>query len=358
MPNVAITDFDVTRSGAVRNRGSHLIHLTWADLVWAAVTVGRRNRFDTLRFGRRSEMEIIYRGLLILANLTGKRLRGSVFLGASDAFEALDGSEKGAISYFVGLAMSKLMAEQYCGINWLMHLDVYSRPAPPHGVVIPVRLAAGKSRPDLIGRNRVGQWAVLESKGRTHTVTDDLRADAKDQTRRVLTVNGRRPRWRLAVLTRLAAGRARGSVSIDVVDPVGPTDDAERVSIPPGVLIADYYRTIMGAVLTGEDRFVTGAPDSAQFLMRRFEDFDGAVGIRKDVLSVLMDFIPQPFDDPDSMPRDGLDVAIGRVLMSADPFRENEHFRMGGDGIAVELGQQWRGRQMRRPQRRRDRDGQ
>ncbi len=117
---------------------------TWAEIVWAAISVGRRERVHLLRFGWPSWYEMLYRSAIIWSNLvqnSNARLRRSF------AYDALDPSEKGAISYFLGLTIAKLFAERYLHVPWLSHLDVY------WSTLKPLMYGNTGSRPDLVGQN-------------------------------------------------------------------------------------------------------------------------------------------------------------------------------------------------------------
>ncbi len=95
---------------------------TWSDLTWAAVTVGKPNLGEVLRYGVYSWYEIVYRAFMLYANLVqtpGNRLKQSL------PYRRLEPSEKGAVSYFMGLTAAKLFCAWHIGIPWLMHLDAY-----------------------------------------------------------------------------------------------------------------------------------------------------------------------------------------------------------------------------------------
>ena len=108
------------------NYGPHLsgwnvCQCSLAELVRSAVSVGRASWRHVFQFGISSIFEIGYRGCLIYANLK----QDGPHLLRSDAYVALDPSEKSAVSYFLGLTSAKLMSERYLEVPWLMHLDVY-----------------------------------------------------------------------------------------------------------------------------------------------------------------------------------------------------------------------------------------
>lgn len=103
-------------------------------------------------------------------------------LGRTGAFAALDPTEKGMVSYFVGMTLCKLFASRLLHTPWLLHLDVF-RPW-----LNPVLL--GRSRPDLVGENNAGIWHAFESKGRSSQPSWDDKHRAKLQAQRLVSVNG------------------------------------------------------------------------------------------------------------------------------------------------------------------------
>src|SRR5262245_10696002 len=122
MPNVAYRSESFPPHLGPSFQGVGRCRFTWDDLLWAAITVGRKNRFDVLRHGQHSWWEIFYRAAMLRANLK-ETPRG--LLARTEAFKALDPSEKSAVSYFFGLTFSKLLAAKCLNVPWLMHLEVY-----------------------------------------------------------------------------------------------------------------------------------------------------------------------------------------------------------------------------------------
>ena len=74
------------------------IPVSWAEVVHAAITVGRANRDAVFRHGLYSTYEMLYRASMIYANLRARRER----ITATSAFRALDPSEKSAVTYSLG----------------------------------------------------------------------------------------------------------------------------------------------------------------------------------------------------------------------------------------------------------------
>jgi hypothetical protein len=99
----------------------------------------------------------------------------------------------GAVNYFLGLAICKLFAAQLLDTPWLLHLDVF-RP-----LLNPV--LRGRSRPDLVGQTPSGQWVAFECKGRASPPNATAKTKAKQQARRLVSVNGAAPIFSIGGIT-------------------------------------------------------------------------------------------------------------------------------------------------------------
>lgn len=161
----------------------HLLQAEWNDLFWAAITVGRPNRYYIFRHGEASFYEMIFRASLLRMALTSSA--GARRFFRTPLFKSLDPSEKGAINYFLGLTMCKLYAEKQLGVPWLLHLDVFRD-------LNPVLRTSARSRPDMVGRRADDNWVAFESKGRVAQPDSKTKTKAKEQSRRVVRVLGRR----------------------------------------------------------------------------------------------------------------------------------------------------------------------
>lgn len=103
--------------------GPSVLETSWDELIWAAVTVGRPNRQYVFKHGKASMYEALFRLSLVRMALeqrpAGRRLR------RTEAAKTLDPSEKGAISYFLGMTLCKLFSARLLRAPWLLHLDVF-----------------------------------------------------------------------------------------------------------------------------------------------------------------------------------------------------------------------------------------
>ena len=163
--------------------GQGALTIEWDALLWAAITVGRPNRYHVFRHGLASMYEVIFRFSMV--RLALEQQTGSAFLTRTNAAETLDPSEKGAINYFLGLVFCRLFAAEMFDAPWALHLDVFHRQI---GDV----LHTG-SRPDLVAQRHDGNWIVFESKGRKASPTAADKQKAKEQASRITSINGRVP---------------------------------------------------------------------------------------------------------------------------------------------------------------------
>ncbi len=85
----------------VANGSANMI-LSWDELVWAAISVGRGSLGHIQQHGVFSMFEIAYRSAILYANLVESDGGGIV---RSSAYEGLDPSEKSAISYLLGMTL-------------------------------------------------------------------------------------------------------------------------------------------------------------------------------------------------------------------------------------------------------------
>jgi hypothetical protein len=290
--------------------GTHDLTFSWSELVWAAITVGRAGISHVLQFGLFSAYEIVYRAALVYANIM-ETAGGGLFRSA--AYDGLDPSEKGAVSYFLGLTLSKLFAERCLQVPWLLHLDIYR-------AQLSVILGSGRSKPDLVGQDSNGDWVVIESKGRTHGLDEAALAKAKTQSERVRSISGVGPKYRMGVQSYFESSRL--CLSIDDPDGDGEID----LPITREMVEHEYYRPFRGW-LDDSDHVETIVIGNRIYIVRREPRFDLAVGLD------VGRYRRQPIEK----------MSIGaaeNLLGLSDRF-------VGKDGVLVFLGTRWSSERMR-----------
>lgn len=162
--------------------GSTSLAVTWAEILWAALTIGRPSIHDVFQHGTSSLHEAVFRVSLVRMALDQSGPRASRFR-RSAAFKSLDPTEKGAISYFLGMTFCKVFANRLLRTPWLLHLDVYRATNPISNL--------GRSRPDLFGQQiGTGNWLAFETKGRASKPSAKDLDKAKAQAQRLVSIGG------------------------------------------------------------------------------------------------------------------------------------------------------------------------
>jgi hypothetical protein len=265
------TDFPPT-SGL---NGHHTINVTWDEVLWATMTVGKAQR-DVLRHGRYSSADLVHRIACVYAYFdidgTGRMVR-------SPAFASLDPSEKGIASFYLGMAMAKIYADKVLGTPWLMHISRYQASWA-------VRYGVSAKRPDLFGCDGAGYWVVAEAKGRTR-VTGALVRQMKAQKSSVATINGAAPAHRYGSATRFEAGQ----LALRVVDPPARRD-AQEIPIDPAAWLSDYYTPIVD-LIADNDRQVEGP-----YLVGVIPNTDIEVGVTEEIAGWVADSRQRSFERP------------------------------------------------------------
>lgn len=154
----------------------------WSDLLWAAITVGRPNIHYVFRHGDPSFYEALFRWSLLRMSVQ-QTSAYSRRLYRTAAFKNLDPTEKGAVSYFLGMIVCKVFADKHLNTPWLLHLDVFG---PSVRAQLP-----GRSRPDLVGKEAgTPRWHAFECEGRSSKPDRATIGKAKAQAQRIRSVNG------------------------------------------------------------------------------------------------------------------------------------------------------------------------
>lgn len=207
----------------------NFFNLSWAELVWAAISVGRAELMHIVRHGQFSVFEIAYRTAILYANLVEDQ---QGFIRRSSAYNGLDPSEKGAISFFLGLTLTKAFSYRFLNVPWLMHLDVYREDLRA--------ILQNRSKPDLVGQNANGEWVVMESKGRTNEFDRNGLTTAKNQARQVIEIAGQTPILNVGLQVHFNDG----ILQLIAEDPKPESDNKRSYKLPLSreKFIDGYYR--------------------------------------------------------------------------------------------------------------------
>ena len=181
-------------TGTIPN-DTRVLSVSWGDILHAAITVGRPDRYRVFR-GNRSlvlilnrhrpllyaDYEALFRWSLIRMALEQRGLN-SRYLHQTSSMKSLDRTEKGMVNYFIGMTFCKLFSEKLLKTPWLLHLDVFRDQ-------LELVLQEG-ARPDLLGQeSNSNRWHGFECKGRIQAMGPTGKRNAKNQAARLISVEG------------------------------------------------------------------------------------------------------------------------------------------------------------------------
>jgi hypothetical protein len=310
MPTIAYTADGFPTAFGPSLVGTHTLGVSWAEIIWAAISVGRGGLGHLTQYGVYSVFEITYRAAMIYANL---REDPSGLLTRSSAYDGLDPSEKGAISYFVGMTFAKLFLHRLLGVPWLMHLDVYRQQLQP--------ILAGKSKPDFVGLNTAQDWVVVEAKGRTNEYEESVLQRAKVQTQQLTTIQGSQPVLRVGSLAYFSAGNLQFAMR----DPKGDSRREKIKDLPlaKDALLIAYYRPFQ-VLLREAARVETIMVNRHGYRMVALQELELWIGLSQEVAEQF---------------------PIGEPVKELYSIEENQF--VGADGVLVRLGSIWSSEKMR-----------
>ena len=202
-------------------QGDNSLTLKWQDLVWSAITVGKRGYFELSSHKMSSIYEIAHRTFGVYAYLSD--IGG--YICRSDLYDSLDSTEKGGVSYSTGMMMAKLFSSKLLNTPWLIHLEKIDQS---------LFMLKGRSRPDLVGLTRTGDWIVVEAKGRTNGFSHMAQLYANDQTRKLRKISGKLPLVRVAIQSYFD-----NTLQVKLEDP----DDYDNNAVDVKIDINDYINT-------------------------------------------------------------------------------------------------------------------
>ena len=252
--------------------------LTVEELTCGILTAGRANWVDVFNGGALRWLEM--QGLAAQTHAYVEA--GSHGLRMSALYEDLDGSEKGAFSYRLGMGLAKAIASHHMGVPWLYHLD---------RVRSAITLQSGKARPDLVGPDGSLRFHVVEAKAR-QTSTAGVELDSKNQAARVIAVSGTPPATTIASVAALG----KDPIRVRFTDPLPNEADDTKIDIDTDAFLVEYYSPFLLAEDWGVDfapEIRPELPGRPTYMVAKLEATPYRLGIRKDVLDILRSDVPR-----------------------------------------------------------------
>jgi len=220
---------------------SDFLEVSWDDLIWAALTVGRPNLFSVFAFGPSSLHEAVFRLSLVRLAVSGNLADN---LQKTEVFQNLDPTEKGMVSYFLGLVLCKLFADKLLHAPWCLHVDVFRDQIQAQ--------IKGRSRPDLVAEDIIGKWHVFECKGRSSKPSELDMMKAKTQAGRLTYVGDQECQTHIGSFVYFD----KGILNFFWRDPDG--DETNKFFIPePDEHWRYYFEPILSIIEAKNDDFLS-----------------------------------------------------------------------------------------------------
>jgi hypothetical protein len=311
MPIIPYKASNFGRHWGAHLAGSHDLPVTWAELVWSAITVGKPGIAYLLAHGWHSTSDVVVRSHTVYANLRQDKR----YIKKSSLYNALDPTEKGATSYFMGMMVAKIVGARLLQTPWLFHLSTIS-------ALGGTTKLHSKSQPDLVGLNQKGDWIVAEAKGRTNGYSSATMTAAKKQTRMLRQINGTLPSLRVAIQAYFSP-----VLEFAIDDPEDYDEDAEDVSFDVDSALRNYYSFVYASTrLVEETRKVRGR----EYLFCFIDEIGVSIGIDRQIRELL---------DSDSPSKNITRTADSIVTMQGKGAEQNTF--VFADGLAISLDYRW-----------------
>jgi hypothetical protein len=227
--------------------GGKDIWISEEKLISAAVMIGAQSLAEVFGGGVESIAFAFHKAFAMLTSVDLSNTKMMV----SRYYHKLDQSEKASLSYWIGMAMCKIIAQDVLNIPYLQHaanLKSTKRTS----------LSDPKSRslPDLVGKDSKGVWHVMEAKARQKEPSKKISDEWKKQACQIRTIDGLMPGTRSYCLSMVR----RQLFDVKLVDPpFEPDSEHESQGHFDGIDIeigmAEFLRQYYGPILNMLERY-------------------------------------------------------------------------------------------------------
>lgn len=163
-------------------------------------------------------------------------------LEVSEIFYLLDSTEKGIISYVVGMALTNLTMKEKLDTPWVLYLERFCKKNNYEFIRCP-----GRKRGDLLGLNADGIFSIIEAKGRLRKLnTNQLRNLFKNAYEQVKDIEIKNTQDGIISKNEGETGKYVSIIWADkkiINDIVDPYDNSiyERIITSPEIFLGQYY---------------------------------------------------------------------------------------------------------------------
>lgn len=313
---VAFPDKKLPRSNPLR--------CTWADLVWAAITVNDKPLYPTVLPQASAYWGLIHRITSVYTYLQAADYRPGLWgamdthLVQSSLYRQASTAEKAMGSTFLGHVIAKLFAAKLLRMPWLFTPD----PRQFHG---------------LVGLNHEAQWVILDVKGRSNRLEQRLIKKAAKLTRQV-TIGGLPPQQQIGFFSYFTAiTKTLRAYWVNL--PLIHSDHSLNQDITPETFLRSYYTLLfdfLSADYGGRVEITTFAERTYQ--VKKIPEVEVQVGLEEKIYHLMQSGGRISLKDF---------VFAGEKITSSE--KEDTKITVGQDGIFVRLGDAWRDDRMYLP---------
>ena len=212
MPTLNTSAFAFTGTLASIN-GARALNISKRRLMKFAVSVG----LPILRVGAPSSQHAValasYKALAMKCAIDFSRAT----LGLPAGYRQLDATEKVNISFWSGMVLAALVADEYIKTSRLLHAASFKK-----AQYLTITAGSGRRLADFVGQDQTGNWHVVEAKARQNSPSPNQESEWKQQAQTVASVQGVVPMSRSYALTNVGS-----NYSVNLVDP-NPSDTIQR----------------------------------------------------------------------------------------------------------------------------------
>ena len=304
------------------------ITFTKSQVAWAAVAMGKIGRYKP------SKKEVVFNKALIGMSLdmSGGTMR------MSDEYKSSESSIKGAISFFLGMTFTRIVARKKYNIRHLMHLR------DPR---LKVESTSGL-HPDYFGITKSNAPMLFEAKGITSRyLADDSIDHAKDQLGAVKKVTWNGHEFDKKDIKRHAIVLSFSGVDAQLadVDPNPGKFSETDLAINSDIAILLYYADLYEMILNGKEYIEKygEASNEKEYHCIKLEGL--AIGIVDSVWKELKkkDSYVKKIAKGEDLPKDknnpieGAYTIIDKLLDKIPAEKDEENVFAGDDGILVKI---------------------
>ena len=289
--------------------GTYCDNISWNEIVWAAMTMGKPNISYLLRHSWHSINDLLVRLHTVYANLKETK---DGYYSKSDLYIMLDPTEKCGVSYFMGMLAAKTLSARILDTPWMFHLSILRQLGNKASLI-------NRSEPDLVGLDPNFNWIVAEAKGRTGSYDSLAMSKAKQQTRQLRNINGELPILRVAIQASF-----NPDLTWHIEDPEEYEETAKDLEVDLEKAMTMYYSTFLESLGQRVERINI---EEETFVIYELNNIGITICLHSDIYKMVI--------------RGEFNIEVmQRIAKKSKKFR-SEKFTFFQDGFAISLDSKW-----------------